>query len=527
MQGQRHHCVLKILQSGNWIHFNRDLANRKQLKHRLREPAAKFIAALEGLGADVSQSIFNYQDMIFSERSIANAENLRALSCLHLLNHVFKTRDRVIKNNARLTKESTEEDFELRDQGFTRPKVLIVVPTRQSCAKYVELLVALCEPEQQENKKRFLDSYERKEDEFLDDKPKDFRELFGGNDDDMFRFGIKLTRKTIKYFSQFYNSDIIFASPLGLRMAIGADGDKKQDYDFLSSIEILIVDQADALAMQNWEHVEYLFEHLNMQPKEAHGCNFSRVKTWYLDGNAKYVRQTLLFSAFNFPALNKVYSNQMRNVAGKVKFKKSYEGAMLDLSLPVKQTFLRFECTSPATEPDERFKYFTTGLVSSLIKQSVRHVGGRQGILIYLPSYADFVRVRNYLSTSTSAQNISFGSISEYTSMRDVARARSHFVNGRHSLLLYTERAHHFRRHHLRGVQRIVMYGLPDNPIFYREIVGGYLGSSMAEGKVDAHDANVRSLFSRLDMLKLERIVGTKRVSLLVKEKSGDTFDFV
>ena len=146
------------------------------------------------------------------------------------------------------------------------------------------------------------------------------------------------------------------------------------------------------------------------------------------------------------------------------------------------------------------------------------------GILIYIPSYADFVRVRNYLAADASAQNVSFGSISEYTSVRDVARARSHFISGRHSILLYTERAHHFRRYRLKGVKSIIMYGLPENPQFYKEVVGGYLGQTVLEGN---NLANVRSLFTRFDILKLERIVGTKRYMLLADEKSGDTFDFV
>lgn len=500
--------------------------NDLPLKQKLQEPAKKALPSLDSMSGSLASSIFNYRDVLFPQRTLIIAEILRKLMCLHTLNHVFKTRDKVIRDNARLAKEGVE-NLELRDQGFTRPKVLVVLPTRNSCVKYIDTIISLCEPEQQENKKRFQDSYASKDDHFSADKPEDFRELFAGNDDDMFRLGLKFTRKTVKFFAQFYNSDIIFASPLGLRMAIGADNPKKQDYDFLSSIEILLIDQADAILMQNWEHVEYVFEHLNLQPKEAHGCDFSRVRDWYLDGNAKYLRQTILFSSFNFPSLNRIFTRHMLNTTGKLRYSKEEDGAMIDLSVPTRQTFSRLEVTSPVSEPDDRFKYFTTAILPSLTKHSKYRAGSGQGVLIYLPSYADFVRVRNHLASSPDTQGISFGSISEYTTIRDVARARSHFFSGRHSVLLYTERAHHFRRYHLKGVKRVIMYGLPENPVFYKEIVDGYLGSTITSTRANARETSVRTLFSKFDTLKLERIVGTGRFFPMIKEKGGDTFDFV
>jgi U3 small nucleolar RNA-associated protein 25 len=306
-----------------------------------------------------------------------------------------------------------------------------------------------------------------------------------------------------------------------LRRAIESGDPKKRDYDFLSSIEVVIMEQADATLMQNWEHAEFVFEHLNLQPKDAHGCDFSRVRSWYLDGHSAYIRQTIVLSAFLTPKINTLYNKHMRNAAGRLKYTADYTSGLIEsLSYGIKQTFLRFDSPSHLTDPDARFKYFTSTVFPSITRLPKPAEGG-PGVLVYIPSYLDFVRVRNSLVDT----EIFFASISEYTDQTDVRKARSHFMNGKHALLLYTGRAHHFHRYNIRGVKRVVFYGVPENPIFYDEVLG-FIGKSIERGDVSRAEANVRVCFSKWERLELERVVGTKRVGQMVSDKA-DVFDFV
>ena len=283
--------------------------------------------------------------------------------------------------------------------------------------------------------------------------------------------------------------------------------------------------------MQNWEHLTHIISHLNLQPTEAHGCDFSRVRSWYLDGHARHLRQTLVISAFNTPDLNALFATHMLNVAGRVKQTPLYDGSLLRQPFPCKQTFSRFDSPSPVKDPDARFEYFCAAILPSLLKSSSsrsKHAAGPGGTLVYIPSTLDFIRLRNHLAllpSTASGDSLSFGSISEYTPPPDVARARSHFLTGRHAVLLYTERAHHFRRYRIRGVKRVVCYGLPDNPVFYEEVVGGFLGRSVGEGRVV--EGSVRGMFGRWDGLRVERVVGSARVGAMIRGEGGDTFEFV
>jgi U3 small nucleolar RNA-associated protein 25 len=145
-----------------------------------------------------------------------------------------RKRRRVLKNNERLTKaaktkpnDSPPED--VQDQGFTRPSVLIILPFRSFALDWFRAIASHTpSPSYQiENQARFLSEYGLPDgvvDKLLTSEPgtypSDHVDMFKGNVDDNFRIGLKLTRKTVKMFAEFYGCDIILASPLGLRRSI-------------------------------------------------------------------------------------------------------------------------------------------------------------------------------------------------------------------------------------------------------------------------------------------------------------------
>ncbi|KAJ3020196.1 UNVERIFIED_CONTAM: rRNA-binding ribosome biosynthesis protein utp25 [Siphonaria sp. JEL0065] len=516
----------------------------------------------------------SYKDILACSESL-NAKNdenqVRLAYVMHAVNHVFKSRDRVLKNTLKLNRveekerlskskakkdaiaaaagivaddddaneeedeyeemdddddsEDDDEDNnnnskkqsnntddtstpEYRDQGFTRPKILILLPVKNIAFDVISLILKLSGASQIENKSRFTQEFTvpPEEDGIDPSKPSDFQHDFRGNIDDCFRIGIKFSRRHLKLFSDFYSADIIVASPLGLRMVVGAEGDRERDFDYLSSIEMVIVDRCDMLLMQNWDHVQHLFNHLNVIPKSAHDCDFARIKSWYLDGRSALFRQNIILSHFNAPEINALIAKQAKNIDGRIKISSPYPGTIGEVVVQVPQMFTKFQCTSLQTHDDDRFKHFCGKLIPIMRRNGF----DEKGTMIVVPSYLDFVRVRNYLKD----QRIEFGELCEYTPQSDISRNRSNFFHKKLSLLLMTERFHYFRRYKVRGVKSLIFYQLPEYAHFYPEIL-----NTVEKGM----DSSCQVVYSLYDKLRLERVVGTARVPKMLEK---DTFMF-
>lgn len=62
--------------------------------------------------------------------------------------------------------------------------------------------------------------------------------------------------------------------------------------------------------------------------------------------------------------------------------------------------------------------------------------------LIYVPSYFDYVRLRNYFKK----EELNFAHICEYSSKSGICRARHLFLSGEKQFLIITERFHFYKR---------------------------------------------------------------------------------
>lgn len=482
---------------------------------------------LNGFDQELIGPMLNYKDISFPHKF--KNTTYRKLYALHALNHVFKTRDRVIKNSTKLhsfreavkegSKDKDEEEPEFRDQGFTRPKILILLPTRNACYELVELLIKLSGAEQQENKKKFNHQFYANEAP-PENKPEDFRETFKGNNNDFFCIGLKFTRKTLKLYSSFYSSDIIIASPIGISMILENPDKKRRQYDFISSIEMLIIDRANQIEMQNWDHVLTVMKYINKIPKDFHDADFSRIRMWSINDQGRLLRQNLIFCEYLTPSITNLISSKSQNLGGKVRFKpliNSSNCVMNSIGLKLKQIFQRFESPSPMLDPDLRFKFFINTILPSLTKST----SYSDGIMIFIPSYYDYLRIKHYMKTSTK---FTIGSIDEYSSQSKLSKTRQNFMVGKTKILLYTERLHYFRRFEISGVKTLLMYGLPSNPTFYKELVR-FIGKSVFKEVADLDLVFVKILFSKWDAVSLERIVGYERAPVLCNS-TNELYEF-
>lgn len=544
--------------------------------------------------------INSYADLLMTTNHRSSTHTALAL---HMLNHVLKSRQQIHEHNQQLKRRpetalsvgDDDDDAEVwRDQGFTRPTVLVLLPTRHCCYDFVQLLLTLLHGRRKsssstdttEHADRFTAEYGPPPPAVDDDNDKDdslqeqhrqkvlrqkgasWNKLFGDdrNHDDDFKIGLQLNllnhhnnrvkggkqesanmtfvpannNKTrtaassitttcfVKLYSDFYRSDIILASPLGLKMAVHnndaeEDGEAKaSSADFLSSIEICLVGRADVLWQQNWDHVNDILARLNQPPQSMNQTDFSRVRPYLLvPGQACHWRQLIVTSHFADPVILSSFQRYAVSINGLAKIRRKYPVEDASFSAVLfpnsRQVFQRVQTSSFANASADRLEYFVSKILPQIEKHKQSHT------MIFIPSYFDFCSVRNVLLKKQQDGNvgIDFCSVTEYSRVTEVSRGRARFLQGLKPVLLYTGRAHFFLRHAIKGVKHLIFLGLPECAEFYAEHV-----NRLNEGSTTTNeDSSCLALFTKYDSHALERIVGSGNCKRMVKgEKSTFLF---
>lgn len=323
----------------------------------------------------------------------------------------------------------------------------------------------------------------------------------------------------MKLYADFYSADVIVASPLGLRRIMGGEGDKKRDTDFLSSIEVVVLQDAHVFLHQNWSHLVDVFALLNALPRSTGDTDFGRVREWDLAGAGKYYRQTLCFTSYMDASINHLMRRSCANLAGGILLRGLYSGTITRVVPSIRQVFQRIHSPSLAAADDARFAYFQDKILPELQAGVATETGAvLSHTLIFIPSYFDYVRLRNALD----AKELEFVTCSEYSEDSDVARARGQFFSGASPIMLLTERFHFFRRYKIRGIRHLIFYAPPSNSGFYDEFL------NLLEDAIAKNFAtSCTVLFTRGDSLALERVVGSERVGRMLSDGAKSTFVFV
>jgi U3 small nucleolar RNA-associated protein 25 len=127
-------------ESWNHLHVKTQIQNNisKANYTNLCEIQNESTSALTNFQKELFSIVNSYQDLYYPEQSLKNGEEIRFTYCLHSVNHILKTRTKILHHNHKLLNKN-EVPEEYRDQGLVRPKVVIMVPFRESALRYVKL----------------------------------------------------------------------------------------------------------------------------------------------------------------------------------------------------------------------------------------------------------------------------------------------------------------------------------------------------------------------------------------------------
>ena len=422
----------------------------------------------------------------------------------------------------------TTKDLEttnIKDQGFTYPKILILLPYKKHARLIIEEIINVF------NKGNWNGISGKKK---LKNEYGEFDSL-----NDCFKLGINFSffDNKINLFTPFEESDIIIASPLGLKLTSPNEKDKtvknKKVYDFLSSIEILLMDFSEVFIYQNLDHLDEILSFINKIPKNNQNIvNINRIKDNYSNGFGNLVRQSIIISHFKSIDLDVLINEYCNNINGRIiinencinqiekikkDFSEKYPNASIN-DIEVRFEFKILNNLKGEDDYDDKFNYFTKNIWKNLYESFERHT------IIFVSSTFDFLRLKSFFKQKS--KSVVF--ISEDTDKKDWQRNRLFFEQGKYKFLLYDERAHVYKKINLKFAKNIFFYSLPEDPKIFYEMIDLIdpvkYRKDLEKYNIKNEDKNSRifgsviSLVTPIERYNIEKILG-KIGKKIMKEK--------
>lgn len=521
-----------------------------------------------------------YVDYVMVDPQERNSENYRNLVIEHIMNHIQKNReieannsrqynakkelDDIDPQNSELEQDHSDSisnefcddrdlpDVELKSdleqhKGFTRGRVLVVCPYKVDCYNMVATIIDMVNASVIAKGKKPKTNF----------KLQKFQEEFFSEDtsfDDSFRLGICIQNDKVQLYVPYTKADIIIGSPLGLRLAsMGHDDDEeaqeevgsKSSNSFQSSVEILYIDKAHLLFMQNFEHVRELMTNLNLMPKHS-DCvnNFNEIRPYFTENLSQFYRQNIVYTDYNFNELNNLITKNFVNYEGLLKEKIFFEPVIKAQNyMNINFEFMRIDVEDHLEEFDKRFNYFVNNFWERIRKKDTMHK-----MVIFCNSYFEFVKLKAHFKKVNSP--VAF--ISEYTELYKVKTKIANYRRGVYQYILISERAHFYRICNVRDFEHIFFYSPPNNPAIFSEQSKKLLEEESGKrgrknkritieevqsknsdkldlGKIQNQKkiSSVTTLFTKMNNLQIERIVGSAKArDFFASNSKFSTFSF-
>jgi U3 small nucleolar RNA-associated protein 25 len=453
----------------------------------------------------------------------------------HMVSHLLTKVQRVEKNNQKLKKLpletlSTTTESSFRDQGTNRARVCVLSPFRSNCFEIVSNIFTLLDlsPDQVGNGENFVEEYKDQDVRNMHAKNwEDWRrELFKGHYDDNnyddFIVGITFGFGKVKLFfpktaDKLCHMDMIIASPLALSRIAAEDhktvkkhekqkndridledeeqGPSEEEdeiaipMDFLSSLDMLVVDRADALRMQNWDNLIDVVAACNRKPVAIISTEIDRIEPKFLDQASGEFRQTLVIcGSTNSDKFSSLFaSSQDPVVVGTTDALWSGRSLNRALKHGIKQQFF--------INVSDVFDHFRSKYWKDIGGDEIRR------LIIVVSHDQDYAQLRDFLENNEGLENCYLVESEIASHRRKLKEILKLFKTGVSRVIVVSERLLWYQRIRILTGAHVLFFGAPVNDSVYADIL------------CDVEDAGRCTsvcLHTPAEVIARRRIVGSK-----------------